>query len=415
MTQTATLKRSTLLYAFTILCTGGVNFLAIPVLKHKIGAPEYAYLNLYMNLLLVSSFIGSGWLSQGCIRFFPVLSLQQNFAQVFGKLSVLSAITTGLLSVLLILFFPHYRWMLFAFPLAVVLVNIQMAAISWMQATLQPHIYAGAEIGRALFYLVVILWLRPVANISMPALLWMGWILSYVLSFTCMIIFMRKNSSEIISTENAATTAGVFKKLFGFGFPMSLWLAASFSIFYADRFLLLWHLPASLVGNYSALFDVLQKGMGFLLAPVVTAVTPLLSRLYEAGAFSEYKKLVSKILKWQVIISLVSIAGFIIGWPLLQKMLHMENTGNIFFYAGLFVITGAALWQIVFILNKPFEMRHQTKMLVVTMAACLVFQLTADYFLVPAYGFTGAAVTFFLAIALYAIFIIFRSKKWRSQ
>jgi O-antigen/teichoic acid export membrane protein len=411
MKESAILKRSAFMYAFSTLFTGVVNFIAIPVLKQKIGSAEFAWLNLYMNLLLVVSYIGAGWLVHSCIRFFPAVAGQKGFGKVFKKLAVFSGLATVGLALITVLFFRHYIWMLVAFPATILFINLQSIVVAWMQASIRPKVVAMAEVFRSLVFLSFILLIKNGQGYNIIIMGWAGWLASYMVSLLFMLLMIKKYPSVKKEEETDADIKMVFKKFAAFGFPVSLWLAATFILFYADRFFLLRHWPAAMVGHYSALFDVLQKGIGFVLSPLVTAAYPLLARLYEENKYTDVKKLSRKVLMWQGLISVTVVVGYIIAWPLLKKILSINEAEKTFFYSGLLVLGGTAIWQMNMVLHKPFELQHRTLFLLGIAAISVVLLLLADWFIIPRYGFVGAASVFFSATVLYAIIILFKLRK----
>ena len=410
MKELAILKRSAFMYAFSILFTGVVNFIAIPVLKQKIGSGEFAYLNLYMNLLLVISYIGAGWLVQSCIRFFPAVSGQHGFGKVFQKLALLSGILTAAVAFVTVYFFKHYTWMLVAFPVTILFINLQSITVAWMQSAIRPKTVAIAEVLRSLVFLCFILGLRTGHGYDVIIMAWVGWLASYTVSLLFMLVIIKKYPTAKEENKTVADTKHIFKKFSSFGFPLSLWLAATFGLFFADRFFLLRHQPPALVGHYSALFDVLQKGVGFVLSPLVTAVYPLLATLYEKQGHDDITKLSQKVLKWQGLLTAVALIGYIIAWPLLKKILSIDEKENTFFISGLLILGGAAIWQMNMVLHKPFELRHRTLFLLGMAGICVCLLLLADWFIIPIYGFVGAASVFFAATVLYAVIILARRR-----
>ncbi|MES2774174.1 MAG: oligosaccharide flippase family protein [Bacteroidota bacterium] len=410
MKESAILKRSAFMYAFSILFTGMVNFIAIPVLKQKIGSGEFAYLNLYMNLLLVISYIGAGWLAQSCVRFFPVVSGQPGFGNVFKKLAIISGLFTALLAFITAVFFRHYAWMLVAFPATIFFINLQSMVVAWMQASVRPKTVAMAEVLRSLVFLCFTLGIKTNSGYNLIIVAWFGWLASYLVSLLLMLVAIKKYPVAKKEQGAPAEIKALFSKFAAFGFPLSLWLAGTFVLFYADRFFLLRHWPASLVGHYSALFDVLQKGIGFVLSPLVTAAYPLLARLYEEGKHDDLKRLSRKALRWQALITATVLMGYIIAWPLLKKILAIDEAGNSFFVSGLLILGGAATWQMNMLLHKPFELQHRTLFLLAMVGICVSLLLLADWLIIPDYGFVGAASVFFASTVLYSIIILLKRR-----
>ena len=412
MKELKTLKRSAFYYAFSILFTGMVNFIAIPVLKQKTGADEYAYLNLYMNFLLVFGYVGAGWLIQGCIRFYPKYSNQPAFRKSFLKMTIGSALVTAFVSMVLVFFSPHYRWMFIAFPLAILVINLQMVAIAWLQATLQPKTVAAAEVLRALIFLLVIILIKPNGFCNVTIAAWTGWVFSYACSlfFLWVMSSRKKLDVELQNQLKPTGQSSYLTELLRFGLPLSLWMAALYGVFFADRFFLLRYTTASTTGHYSALFDVLLKGIGFALSPLVTAVYPIMVRLYQEENLVGLKNMSSKVLRWQILIALLAITSYLIAWPWVKQILGIEVEAKTLFYSGLFILSGASLWQMNMLMQKRLELQHKTNFLLGAILICLMAMLVMDWFFIPNNGFLAAAIIFFCTALLYMSIIIVKHK-----
>jgi|GEM_PF-6389046 len=411
MKESTNLKRSAFLYAFSILFTGIVNFIAIPVLKQKAGADEYAYLNLYMNFLLVLGYVGAGWLVQSCIRFYPSLSQQKGFKVAFLKMAFGSAAVAALAAVVLVFFFPHYRWMFVAFPATIFIVNLQMVGIAWLQASLQPKVVAMAEVLRAVIFLSFIVFIQPNGTYGVTKMAWLGWFVSYLLSLLFLLMISKKVNHPLHANSQPAPieSRSLASQFLRFGLPLSLWMAALYGIFFADRFLLLQNASASSTGHYSALFDVLLKGIGFALSPLVTAVYPMMVRLYQQDDMGALKKLNDKVVKWQIGLASIAIIGYAFSWPWIKTILKIEDVGNTLFYGGFMILVSASIWQMNILMQKRLELQKQTSFLLLLIVICFTTMLVGDWFLIPKYGFLGAAGTF-LATAIIYMFVIIRKR-----
>jgi O-antigen/teichoic acid export membrane protein len=417
MKQLTTLKQSAAWYATSILFAGLVNLLAIPILKQKLGAAEYVYLNLYMNLLLVISYIGAGWLSQSCIRFFSTLSTQQGFGMVFKKMAIYSALATASIGLVLVLFFKHYWWMLLAFPLTLFIINLQAIAIAWLQAILRPKVVAIAEFIRAVLFLSVLLFINKSSSTTAAFTVWAGWLLAYLASLLYLLASAVNNpqNSATAQHHNTANIKTIFKQFSAFGLPISLWLGVNFCLLFVDRFFLLKHQNPALVGHYSALFDVLQKSIGFVLSPLVTAIYPMLAQLQQQNNAMEINMLIKKALKWQLLLAGVALIAFIIGWPLLQKIIAIPASNTNYFVSGILLIIGAAIWQINTLLHKPQELAGNTFFMLKTLVVVFLFLVVGNWLVVPTYGFVGSAAVFLAATSLYAIIIIIKNSSSTSK
>ena len=390
-----TIRRASVWYAASILLTGSVNFISIFFIKRQLGDGQYAFFNMVLNTILVAVLVGQGWIVNSTLRFGRRKSTDADGVEpqkllCYGFYSSLVLLTPATV-VLLVLQLPQLL-----LPVAVLLFSAAMQAVmvAITQAGLQPQRYFYAEGVRSAVLLAGML--AP----GLPGIEagYAYYLYCFAAAYVAAFIFLWLKLDKKAAKTSGNTLPG-FKKLFYFGLPMSLWLGGMYFIVFSDRYFLLPHVPGEEIGNYAALADLLVKGMGFLLSPLVNAAYPLLAAA-EAGPQANFRPVIRKLLRRQIMLVVAAAVGYILFYKLVFGWLRVPpGLADRLFWSGLLVLAGSACWQINTLLHKPMEMRLATGAMLLRMLPALALYTGINLLLVPAYGIlaTGAA---FLATGL---------------
>jgi hypothetical protein len=117
---------------------------------------------------------------------------------------------------------------------------------------------------------------------------------------------------------------------------------------------------AEVQGNYQAIFDLLFRGVSMIMSPVLTSLFPILTSAYTRGNNKEIRKLMKKIISYEIIGFLLS--SVLYWWfadRLLLSLLKIPNTFS-FKLMGFIVLCATFIWQIAILVQKRFELKQRT-------------------------------------------------------
>lgn len=377
---------------------------SIPILKRLLGASVYGQYALYFSGLIITNTLVSGWLSQGVLRFYARAADKELFArQIFATSCIAGAV----------IFFPaavvvwqqsHNVIMGLVFGIALWLAVVQLPLQTIGQASFLSKAGIVAETIRTVSWFGLSVLFIKATLPALPSLLG-SLALSYLLSN---FYLYKKNKIHLARLVSFKGMNQVLGKLIRYGWPFSFWFICYYLIGYVDKVIMRQHYGGTVQGNYNALFDLLTKGFGLTLAPVVLAVGPVLTAAYESKDRQSVKALLKKLILLEMAVFLLAVIVYLLfGYKLILNLLHIPVEKQ-FVQAGLLILCGTFVWQIAILLHKPMELKMQSVMLLAIIAIAFVSQLifyylfrSADYLLICPAGFCLAAVVYVLLVGFF--------------
>jgi peptidoglycan biosynthesis protein MviN/MurJ (putative lipid II flippase) len=114
--------------------------------------------------------------------------------------------------------------------------------------------------------------------------------------------------------------------------------------------------------------------------PVLVTLMPLLSREHQAGNSSGIKKLLRKIIFYQILVLLViSASYFLFAKDLLFMLLKVPDNES-YSSAGFLLIVSAFLWQMAMVIHKRHELELKTNKMLLYITLAFLAQLAFYYF-----------------------------------
>lgn len=199
-----------------------------------------------------------------------------------------------------------------------------------------------------------------------------------------------------VSAQADDALSGAWK----FGWPISAWLGLAALLQFSDRLVIEWLTSSTQTGLYSSLYDVLNRGTGFLVMPITMALHPrymrLMNRREEVGAqrLLRRSKIVQAgiglVVSAMVLILASQIANAIVGD-------EVPNAPSVV----LPLTAGGFLWHFSQIAHKPLEAGGRTRAMLICIAACVLLNFVLNLLLIPIFGYAAAAWTTLGASILY--------------
>jgi O-antigen/teichoic acid export membrane protein len=107
----------------------------------------------------------------------------------------------------------------------------------------------------------------------------------------------------------------VLRFYWSYGWPMSLWMAASLGLVYVDRVLLNMILGAETAGQYAAIADMIVRGMSMLALPVSMAVHPIIMIYWNSGQAQHATATLRAYTRMLAVALLCGITGLVVLGP----------------------------------------------------------------------------------------------------
>ncbi len=407
------MKKDILIYFAGKLIPAGVNLAIIILSVRFLGKAEYGKYSLIFYTTMLLSTLTFGWIQQSILRFLTAYPEKQilviNRFFFLTLVSTLSALITGFF---LCLFYFHLSW-----PDTLVIVaymfmfNVFSFHLTLNQTNRKSIRYTILEGSYNLAFFVIFLLLIFVFHQRLFSVLFIAMSAGLILTEFIRITILPEGKVGLDVTR-IYFNAGFSKTVFGFGFPITIWLFLSMLLNISDRFIIKEFTSYEEVGTYSAIKDFIIKIATFTTIPILLAYHPMIVEKWNSNRKSEAMKLIRDGLKYCLLIGLAVFIVFIfLKNQFYTRVLHLQVESEFLVSAAL--IGSAFLWQAAMLLHKPIELLLKPRLMLMAIFAALAMNGIVNMVFVPAYGYQASAIAALLSVLTY-IMVIF-AFLWRFR
>ena len=240
---------------------------------------------------------------------------------------------------------------------------------------------------------------------------------SLLLAYASGLLYLSKkeNNNAQAEQQELPDISIIKKQIREYGIPIAFFVSVSLALTVNDRYLIAHLMDYKSSGNYGALYDLLNKGVGFSCAPVIMTYFPHIVKQFnggnKAGAYSSIKKA----LLLEAIIFITGLACLALFGKFFFELFLKHTVGNDTMQLAYILYTGVFVWQAAMLVHKPLELRLQTRYMAIGVFIAFAVNITANYFLIKQYHDVMMAAWTTLGSSLlylfFIIFIIFAKKK----
>ncbi len=407
------------IYFLGLISSGLISFVTIPLIVRNYGIGSYGSFSLVQNVVLVLISFGGGWLNQCVLRF--------NDYSTYFKITIFQLYFVTFLP-LGLLCFGILMLMKVGIVISVIgtttmfLGSLVALSIVFYQSRFNARKSFYFDFIRILIFLAMVLAFSVVLN-QIPSLLrlLLSFFISYLISFIFLLRidykFLKISVSLFIKKYGEVYFKGLFKKnnyLFHYGWPLALWFTVSAVLNVSDRYIIGYYLTEKELGTYSAIYDLLYKGITLLYAPILVAGFPIMTQKYNSGNKKEAFDFLKKLIVFEVLIFLVIlVAAYFLRVFFIEKIVGIivtEQSLQLVFP----VLFGAFIWQLAMLVHKPLEFQLRTKTMLFFCMIALFVNVFLNIIFIPKYGIVFASYTTLVSALVYLLlnvcFIGFRKK-----
>jgi O-antigen/teichoic acid export membrane protein len=409
-------------YFLSIILPALISGISIPVFKHLLGATGYGNFSIWFNAVLILTSILSGWITQSIILFYPSSANQRSFSKEALILSGRTQLVFFIPTLLVAWNIGHNFILALLCSLVLLVTSIQFSILPIIQSSFLSKKIILSELIRVVIYITFAILFLKFSPLTYLYSLFISVIAGYSFSLFYLIkqarIFFKKK--ELPGTKDIGQKH-LFNKFFNYGAPLSLWFVFSYLLSYVDKVFMLKHFGGEAQGNYQAIFDLLSKSIILVISPIVTSLFPILTSTYVKGDNSEIRRLLKKIILYEIGgFLIVTILYWSFGASLLFRLLKTPNTST-FRLMGFIVIAGTFTWQIAVLVQKRFELKLRSlyllMMVTIAFASQIIFYIAFKNYnnqLLYPLGFLLSAVIYLFLISVSELIVILKSLKLRS-
>lgn len=373
------------------LVPGLVTLASVPVWLALFGPANYALYSMLWAASLIGNSLATGWLRQAIFRHTgshesAYERLPRRWRRIVECSVVLAVVPVAAVAVAV----PDAteRWVFIVVAGAVL---VGTARYSVLQTLLQrdgdSRTFAVAESLRALSALAVTLVLAAAGlrtAWSIPAAQLVA------LTGPWLLVARRQRADDMAELSKHRATQ-VLREHWTFGWPLSLWLALSGCLAYADRFVLSSVFGAERAGQYAAAADLAVRGAGLVIAPVIMFLHPELMRAWNSRPREATVRL------WRRSTGAVAAgcAAYVaVGAAAYDWLGRGAADAPVPLLTFVIILVGAGAWQLALVAHKPLEAAGRSRTMLVLLAGCSVGTVALDLALVGRWGEMGVAAAF---------------------
>jgi O-antigen/teichoic acid export membrane protein len=400
------------IYFLGLLSSGLISFITIPLIVKYYGVDGYGSFSLVQNVILVLISFGGGWLNQCVLRFNNYsthfkFSIFQLFLITFFPISLLCFGILTLMDVGILIATMG--------TVTMFLGSLVALSIVFYQSKFNARKSFYFDFVRILVFVLMVLSFHFVlGELSSLLRLILSLFISYLLSFFFLLRidfrFFKISIDLFIKKVNRNYFASLFKQhhyLFQYGWPLALWFTISSLLNVSDRYIIGYYLTEKDLGTYSAIYDLLYKGITLLNAPILVAGFPIMTQKYNSGNKSDALRFLKKLIFFETIIFIVLlVAAYFLKSFFIIKIVGIAATEQSVDLV-LPIVCGAFIWQLAMLVHKPLEFELKTKTMLLFSAVALAVNLVLNIVFIPIYGIVFASYSTVLCALVYLLLTVF--------
>jgi O-antigen/teichoic acid export membrane protein len=389
-TPTGSVLRDTALYVAAKAVPGAIGLLSIVVFVRLLGVEQFGLFSVLFSTATLWSTFAVSWMNQGILRYWTGKGafdehlwqdLRRGAALALGFTTLGTAINLTMLDQR-----PGWLAALLTWLLAIA-IALQSLSVAVWQARLAPKKVLLIEMVRTVSGFVLCIGLANCISATTQSLL-AGTLAGYVLCLRWP-----------AHTEGTKGSPGQLRRLWVYGWPLSIWLGSQAAFPWLDRTALAHLMGLEATGTFASVSDIVTRSFSLLIFPLTLAVHPRITALWNEDRGTESVRLLR-----------LAVAGCTVACALIVLIFHLgtdtltawvlpaaqRHTGA---DAVLWLALGGAIWQLVLLVHKPLELRGQTRVMLVCVLGALLVKVGLNWWTIPRWGLrAAAAATFFSGV-----------------
>jgi len=407
-------------YFLGLLTSGLISFITIPLIVNYYGVENYGSFSLVQNVILILISFGGGWLNQCVLRF---NDYSTNFRFTIIQFYLLTFLPLSLVCFGVLLLMKVGVLIAVIGTISMSLGSLVALSIVFYQSKFNARKTFYFDFVRILvFALMVVIFNFAFHQLSSLLRLVLSFFISYVISFFFLLRldfhFFKVSIHLFFKKINKRYFLNLFiqhKDLFDYGWPLALWFTISSLLNVSDRYIIGYYLSNKDLGTYSAIYDLLYKGITLLYAPVLVAGFPIMTKKYNSGDKKGAILFLNKLIVFEVLIFLgIIFAAFFLRTFFIERIVGIPVTDQSL-QLILPILFGAFIWQLAMLVHKPLEFELRTKTMLLFSIIALFVNVVLNILFIPEYGIVFASYTTFVSALVYLLLsvlvISYRKKK----
>jgi O-antigen/teichoic acid export membrane protein len=385
-----------------------VNLTVIILAIRFIGPVEYGKYALIYSAILLAVTMSYHWVQVSIQRFLGTMPKDSEI--VMGRFFDITLITALVSTIFTVsvgkFYFELQTWELIVVALITSLTHLYLYYQSVFQAfhrTFRSALLEGVDQVIILATMIIGLFLIRFET----AMLLLVSMVAGLIVVMVVRVFLRIKGMHTTDLKKFYWDSRFSGKVMEFGFGMALWLLCSQLLLATDRFIIYEYLGYKDTGVYSALKDLIYKGVMFSIFPIYTSYQSKIGDEWNARHKLETWTKVKEAISFEMLIFIILFIGFmVVKTSLFNDFLNLSSLDNWLIYLP--VLMSAFLWQMVLLFQRFLELTIRSGFVLWMMAITVVLNVALNLLLVPIYGLVAGALSLFCASLFYTSGIFLR-------
>lgn len=390
---------------------GIFSIFIIPVFTRLFNPDEYGQYVIVMSTISVLGIIATTWINTSIVRFYAGYEkLQLNlFNGTIIKLMSFSVIIISFTAFLILLIFrksfnPLLYYYLNIGLLIFIFGSIFGVMLEMLVVKRKPNHYSLISIWRQCVCILIGIGIAVLYNMSIAGLLW-GILIGIVIMLPILyrITFGKCNFKEyspLLRTD-----------IMRYGFPLIATNLAAWILSLSDRYIIELFRGSHEVGLYSISYSLTDHSIQLISSLIILSSAPIVMKLWKTKGPDETSLFIKDLTRYYIIITLPAAVGLsLLAKPIL-KLLATQS-----FYEGYQIVPLVAASIFVFGLQRNFQLGllfyKKTHLIMYILLASGLINIVLNIYFVPIYGFIAAGYTTLFSYIIFAILMIFISRRY---
>ena len=396
-----------------------VNFIGLLVFTHIFSAEDYGNYFIILATISVMSIIGSSWVTNSVIRFYPEFKLKHDLDRFFTNIIFAFIICNSVILPLYVFGFflfktqisqtliPFFRLSIFAYLSSA----MYLVFLHFLRASLQSIAFSTYEILSSVGKFVVALGLVFFFKMGAISLLWGVLLMSIILS-----VLISKKFSLTKRLKTELFSKEICKKFWRYGFPLAFSSLSAWVLVLSDRYILQYFRAAKEVGIYSVSFSAVDRSIGMLYAVLMLAAFPIIISTWEEKGKEITQQLIKELSRYFFILCIPVFVGLSILSKDIFILFMGENFVESFRLVPLFAFCSLIMGLFQYV-GKGFDIYKKTLLLALIFLISGLINVGLNILFIPVYGYMGAGIAktiSYIVLLVLCVKIVYRIMAWRA-
>lgn len=382
-----------------------IGFLTVPILTKLFAPSDYGDYALAVSVVGFFAMITQTLLGTPITRFFYNNKKKGNldtFYDTVISLSVTSTVIVTLFFIAILFFFKTspvlYGLLLIGIPLFIV-TSLFGILKQVLVAKEKSNLYSFFTGSQAILGFFIGVGLIFILNFDISGIIW-----GNIISFLLLLPFIYYYSFKGVFIGRKFSKK-IYVDVIKYGAPLVIGNLASWILSLSDRFILEFYRGSAEVGIYNASYNVSEQTITMIWSLFMIAAYPLIVRMWEMHGEKPTQKYISKLTRYYLLISFPAALGLsILAKPIISILTSPAYIGG--YQIIPLVVFGALLLGLQWWAQLGLLLNNKTNMIGVTVLIAGIINIVLNIFLVPLYGYMGAAISTFISYLILLILMV---------